>query len=57
MEKEIKKRGKVIAKKGGYNGDEMWRAHRLEGVVKNVGIKKKKKIKKGFSKHSGPKKK
>lgn len=42
---------KIIAskqkiKKSGYEGDEMWKAHRLEGVVKNKGIKpvKKKKI-------------
>lgn len=26
-------------KKGGYSGDEMWKAHRLEGVVKNKAIK------------------
>ena len=40
--------GKRRAKKGGYNGNEMWRTHRLEGVVKNKAIKpirKKKKIK------------
>ncbi len=37
---------KKRAKKGGYDGEEMWRAHRLEGVVKNKAIKplKKKRI-------------
>ena len=38
--------GKRRAKKGGYNGDKMWRTHRLEGVVKNVAIKSVKKKKK-----------
>ena len=40
--------GKRHAKKGGYNGSEMWRTHRLEGVVKNKAIKpiRKKKINK-----------
>ncbi|MFZ2621084.1 MAG: hypothetical protein WAX85_01125 [Minisyncoccia bacterium] len=38
--------GKKRAKKGGYNGNEMWRTHRLEGVVKNVAVKPKKKKKK-----------
>ena len=36
------------AQKGGYGGDEMWRTHRLEGVVKNKGIKPVKKKKGGI---------
>lgn len=35
-------------KKGGYGGDEMWRTHRLEGVVKNRGIKPIKKKKRNL---------
>jgi len=31
--------GKIKATKGGYGGDKMWRATRLEGVVKNRAIK------------------
>lgn len=31
--------GKKRVKKSGYDGNEMWRTHRLEGVVKNKGIK------------------
>ena len=38
--------GKRHAKKGGYNGDKMWRTHRLEGVVKNKAIKPVKKERK-----------
>lgn len=38
MEKKIIT-GKRKIKKGGYNGNEMWRTHRLEGVVKNKAIK------------------
>jgi hypothetical protein len=40
-------RGIHKIKKGGHAGDEMWRTHRLEGVVKNRGIKPVKKKKKG----------
>ena len=39
MKKEQIGTGKRKAKKGGYNGNEMWKTHRLEGVVKNKGIK------------------
>jgi hypothetical protein len=46
MEKKIIIMGKRKAKKGGYNGNEMWRTHRLEGVVKNKAIKAIKKKKK-----------
>jgi hypothetical protein len=35
------KRGRT--RKGGYVGDRMWQAHRLEGVVRNKGIKPSKK--------------
>jgi|688.fasta_scaffold2031178_2 hypothetical protein len=49
MENKIITRNfKRKAKKGGYVGNEMWTAHRLEGVVKNKAIKpikKKKQIK------------
>lgn len=38
--------GKFKNRKGGYAGNEIWEAHRLEGVVKNVAIKPKKKNKK-----------
>lgn len=38
--------GKRRAKKGGYNGNKMWRTHRLEGIVKNVAIKPVKKERK-----------
>lgn len=40
------KKNKGRAKKGGYVGNEMWEAHRLEGVVENRGIKNIKKHKK-----------
>ena len=30
---------KVGSKKSGLGGDKIWRTHRLEGVVKKVGIK------------------
>lgn len=30
---------KLRARKSGYGGDRMWRAHRLEGDVKNRAIK------------------
>ena len=43
MEKIIIKKNKAKARKAGYVGNEMWNAHRLEGVVKNKGIKKVKK--------------
>jgi len=36
--------------KGGKEGNKMWKAHRLEGVVKNKGIKPVKKSKKGKTK-------
>lgn len=45
MKKRIIK-GKRKAKKSGYGGDRIWRAHRLEGVVKNKGIKPVRKKKK-----------
>jgi hypothetical protein len=41
--------GKRRAKKSGYNGNKIWRTHRLEGVVKNKAIKPIKK-KRGFLK-------
>lgn len=31
--------GKVRAKKGGYNGNKLWQAHRLEPDVKDFGTK------------------
>lgn len=37
---------KANAGKGGRKGNQMWSAHRLEGVVKNVAIKPEKKKKK-----------
>ncbi len=37
--KDKNSQGKRKQKKGGYNGDRIWRTHRLEGVVKNRGIK------------------
>lgn len=38
--------GKGNGQKGGYRGGHMWSAHRLEGAVKNSGIKSAKKQKK-----------
>jgi len=46
MEKKIVSMGKRRARKGGYNGNKIWRTHRLEGVVKNRAIKPIKKKKK-----------
>jgi len=41
MRKNIKR--DLVAKKSGQKGDRRERAHRLEGVVRNKGIKPKKK--------------
>lgn len=38
--------GKGNGQKGGYRGGQMWSAHRLEGSVKNAGIKSARKQKK-----------
>jgi len=32
----------IKSKKSGFGGSRLWKAHRLEGVVKNKGIKNKK---------------
>ena len=42
--------GKNKGGKGGYGGNEMWRTHRLEGVVKKRSIKPAKKKKRDGSK-------
>lgn len=39
--------GQKGAQKGGYRGNQMWSAHRMEGGVKNAGSKPKMKQKKG----------
>lgn len=38
--------GKGSTQKGGYRGNQMWGAHRLEGSVKNFGSRAQKKSKK-----------
>lgn len=45
MSKQIKKGDGM--QKGGNKGNQMWRSHRMEGVVKNRGIKAVRKSKKG----------
>ena len=46
MSKPIKKGDGM--QKGGNKGNQMWSSHRMEGVVKNRGIKSVRKGKKGF---------
>jgi len=53
MKNSIKQGGQLKAHKGKLKGNEMFSAHRLEGTVKNYGIKP---IKKGAQVNQIPKK-